>query len=129
MTERQFVYDAGMLIAIDNRSAKAVKAHEGVLATGVRVIVPAVVAAQVVRRPASQARLMLALRGTRIVPFSSEHHAQVGQLLAAAGTSDVVDAFVVLTAVRLKAAIVTCDMADIRHLVDTLGVDLPVLAA
>lgn len=39
------------------------------------------------------------------------------------------DAFVVLTAARLEAGIFTSDMTDIRHLVDTLGVDLPVLAA
>jgi predicted nucleic acid-binding protein len=129
MRERKAVYDTGVLIAIDKRSEAALRRHERLISRGDRVIVPAVAAAQVIRRPAHQARLMLALRGADIEPFTKAHHVAVGKLLADSGTSDVVDAFVVLVAARTEAAIYTSDVDDIKHLVGTLGVELPVLAA
>jgi hypothetical protein len=127
--ERSYIYDAGALIAIDRRSTDALRRHEHLVVRGDRVIVPAVAAAQAVRKPARQARLMLALRGASIAPFTKDHHVAVGELLAAAGTSDIVDAFVVLLAARHEAGIYTSDIEDISHLVRTLGMDLPVLAA
>jgi hypothetical protein len=72
---------------------------------------------------------MRALGGSKIVPFTKEHYLAVGRLLAAAGTRDIVDAFVVLVAARSQAAIYTSDVDDITHLVRTLDVELPVLAA
>jgi len=127
--ERKFVYDAGVLIAIDRRSAAALMRHDRLMTRGNRVIVPAVAAAQAVRKPDRQARLMLALRGVDIAAFTSAHHVAVGRLLAESNTCDVVDAFVVLLAARNEAAIYTSDVEDIKRLVDTLGVELPVLAA
>lgn len=129
MNGHHVVYDSGALIAIDRRGAIAAKRHQWFVGRGDRVIVPAVVAAQVVRKPSRQAPLMRALRGSDIAPFTREHHEQVGKLLADSGTSDVVDAFVVLLAARNEAAIYTSDVEDIKRLVDTLGVELPVLAA
>jgi predicted nucleic acid-binding protein len=52
----------------------------------------------------------------------------VGSLLAGAGTADVIDGFVALTAALFGAAVVTSDAEDIRHLLDTLGVRLAVFA-
>jgi hypothetical protein len=122
------VYDSGALIAIgDTRNRTAADSHRGRLVEDVKIMVPAVVAAQVVRKPATQAPLMLALRGCEIVPFTAAHHVQVGQLLAKSGTADVVDAFVALLAARAGAAIVTGDPADLRHLLGCLGVRLPIL--
>jgi len=129
VSPREVVYDAGALIAIDGRSEIAMVRHREFLDEGTRVTVPAVVAAQAVRDPAKQARLMLALRGSRVIPFTEDHYAPVGKLLAASGTCDVVDAFVAHTAAQFKAAIYTSDPADMRHLVSTLGLRLPVHAA
>jgi len=127
--DRKVVYDAGVLIALEKRDRKAFDRHLRFLDDGVHVIVPVVAAAQAVREPARQARLMRVLGASRIEPFTREHHVQVGKLLSAAGTCDVVDAFVVLLAVRGGAAIYTSDIDDITHLVRTLDVELPVLAA
>jgi hypothetical protein len=129
MMGRRYVYDTGMLIAIEDRDKKAVDRHQRLLGSGDRAIVPAVAAAQAVRQPARQAQLMLALRGAEIAPFTKADHVEVGKLLSASGTADVIDAFVVLLAVRNEAAIFTSDIADIKHLVKTLGADVPVLAA
>ena len=94
---------------------------------GHHIIVPAPVAAQVVRDPRRQARLILTLRGCEIVPFEEDDVFPVGQLLAGSGTADVVDGLVALTAVKANAAIVTSDTDDMAHLLGTLGVRLPVL--
>ena len=124
---REFVYDSGALIAIESRhDRKQLDRHEQRLALGNHIIVPAPVAAQVVRNPARQARLMLTLRGCEVVPFEEDDVSPVGKLLASSGTSDVVDGLVALTAARATAAIVTSDPADLTRLLHTLGVDLPV---
>lgn len=125
---RAFVYDSGALIAIDKRDAGALRRHEQRIGRGNRVVVPAPAAAQAVREPRRQARLMAALKGCDVVPFGKASVRPVGLLLAGAAKADVVDAFVVLTAAETDAAVVTTDAGDIKHLLDTLGVRLPVLA-
>ena len=123
-----YVYDAGALAAIGRSREDALRRHERRLAKGDRIIVPAPVAAQVVRDPRRQARLMLTLRTCDVVPFGEEDASPVGTLLAGAGTADVIDGFVALTAAKVGGAVVTSDGGDIRHLLDTLGVRLAVLA-
>ena len=123
-----YVYDAGPLVAIDKSRDDVLRRHEARLAGGDRILVPAPVAAQAVRDPRRQARLMLTLRTCDVVPFGEDHARPVGSLLAGAGTADVIDGFVALTAARFGAAVVTSDTEDIRHLLDTLGVRLAVFA-
>jgi predicted nucleic acid-binding protein len=125
---RRYVYDSGALIAIGKRDAAALRCHETRLYELDQIIVPTPVAAQVVRDPRRQARLMLALRGCDVVPFGPDQVTPVGTLLAGAGTSDVIDGLVAVTAAQSGAAVVTTDAGDITHLLKTLGVRLPVLA-
>jgi len=126
----EYVYDAGALLAADDpKDRSRLDRHRRRLTRGHRVIVPAVAAAQVVRDPVRQARLMITLRGCQIIPFTDGDHVPVGRLLARAGTSDVVDAFVALTAARLMAAVITPDAGDIAPLLSALGVRLAVLPA
>ena len=75
-----------------------------------------------------QARLMLTLRSCDLMPFGENDVAPVGRLLAGAGTADVIDGFVALTAAQFGSAVVTSDGDDIRHLLKTLGVRLAVFA-
>ena len=125
---RSYVYDAGALVAIDKRRDDALERHQIRLAGGDRIIVPAPVAAQVVRDPRQQARLMLTLRSCDLMPFGEDDVAPVGRLLAGAGTADVIDGFVALTAAQFGSAVVTSDGDDIRHLLKMLGVRLAVVA-
>jgi predicted nucleic acid-binding protein len=123
-----YVYDCGALIAIeDPRSKGRLEQPRVRLARSANILVPAVVAAQVVRNPAIQARLMRALVACELVPFDARHHLPVGRLLAATGTADVVDAFAALTAVWANAAVVTSDPVDIGRLLDALGAHVAVL--
>ena len=122
------MYDSGALIAIDKGNAAVLRRHQTRLNELDRVIVPTPVAAQVVRDPRRQARLMFTLRGCDVVPFTADQATPVGTLLAGAGTSDVIDGLVALTAARAEAAVVTTDIGDITHLLQTLGVRVAVLS-
>jgi predicted nucleic acid-binding protein len=123
-----YVYDSGALIGIDrSRDSAQVTSHQERLIAGDRILVPAPVAAQVVRRPGRQARLMLTLRSCQIVSFDDSHVSPIGELLARSGTSDVVDAIVALMAALESAAVITSDPQDIGLLLETMGVRRPVL--
>jgi predicted nucleic acid-binding protein len=125
---RHVVYDTGALIAVDRRRDDlSLRRHQRRIIQREKVIVPAPVAAQVVRDPRRQARLMLILQSCEVIAFGADHAVPVGKLLALSGTADVVDGFVALKAAETDAAVVTSDPDDILHLLTTLGVDLPVL--
>ncbi len=126
----RFIYDSGALIAIgDRRDPAAAERHSRHIGSGLKILVPTVVAAQVVRKPATQAPLMLALRGCELIPFTTSHHVPVGELLAASRTADVVDAFVALLAAQQQAAVISSDPDDIGHLLSCLGVRRAILQA
>jgi PIN domain len=124
------VYDSGALIAIDGPGgAAAFGEHRGRLVRGDQILVPAVAAAQVLRDPVRQVRLMRALKSCDVVPFRERDVWDVGRLLAASGTADIVDACVALVAARAHAAVITSDAADISKLLSALGAEVAVLAA
>jgi hypothetical protein len=91
------VYDAGVLVAADRDDREAWADHRVRLELGVTPVTTAPVVAQVSRSP-GQVQLRRFLRGCDIVPFSPEDAHAVGALLGQTGTSDVVDAHVVVTA-------------------------------
>ena len=117
------IYDAGVLIAADRNDRTVWADHRAQLELGFLPATTAPVVAQVSRSP-RQASLHRFLRGCQAVPFASDEAVAVGALLARAGTSDVVDAHVAVTASRLEGVIVTGDLADMRALVAKL--DQPV---
>jgi hypothetical protein len=110
--------DAGGLIALDRNERRVIvllaRAHE----LGQRVTVPASALAQAIRRPRAQARLSRLIRQptTAVVALDGPDATQVGVLLAATGTRDIVDAHVVICARRSRQPIVTSDPDDLRRL-------------
>ena len=88
------------------------------LRVGARLIVPAGVVAQVMRNRARQAPLCALLNSeTTVVPALDRPLAEAsGTLCARAGTSDIVDASLVLVARREHAVVVTSDVGDLRAL-------------
>ena len=125
MTE--VVYDAAVLIAADRNDRRAWAEHKFLLKEGVVPLVPSAVLAQV-SRSARQAQLPRFLRGCIVVPLDEPMAHAAGRLLAAARTADVVDACVVIVAMRFHARIVTGDPGDIEDLVAASGVRLTVVA-
>jgi predicted nucleic acid-binding protein len=121
------VYDAGVLVAADRNERRAWAEHKARLEFGVVLLVPAPVVAQVSRSP-RQAQLRRFLTGCVVVPFGEIEAHEAGRLLGTTKTSDVVDAVVVTTALRRKAAILTSDPEDIERLVTASGRDVAVVA-
>ena len=116
--------DAGALIAVDRNERRVLVLLARARETGSRVIIPASALAQALRRPERQARLARLLRQptTDVVPLDRVDATNVGRLLAASGTSDVVDAHVVICARRARQQAVTSDPDDLRALDPTLRV-------
>jgi hypothetical protein len=110
--------DAGGLIALDRNDRRVVVLLARARETGARVTVPATALAQAVRRPERQTRLARLVRQptTDVIDLGRVDATNVGRLLAASGTSDIVDAHVVICARRTAQQIVTSDPGDLRLL-------------
>ena len=113
-----FTFDAGGLIALDRNDRRVLLLLDRAAETGARVTVPATALAQAIRHPARQARLARLARQptTDLVALDGSDATSVGLLLAASGTSDIVDAHVVVCARRAAQAIVTSDPGDLLQL-------------
>lgn len=121
------VYDAAVLVAADKNDRRAWADHKARLEIGVAPTVPAPVLAQVSRSP-QQAQLRRFLTGCNVVSFDESAAHEVGNLLGKTRTTDVVDAAVVITAIRRAATILTSDPHDIRRLMRASGRELSVIA-
>lgn len=112
------VFDTGALIAFERGDrAIAVLLHEA-RREGATITVPAGCVARAWRNPRRQARIGLLLKqpNVRIQPLDADDARRIGLLLAATGTSDVIDAHVALCAHRLGQAVLTSDPDDLRRL-------------
>ena len=77
------------------------------------------------RNGARQARLAAFLKTVEVHPLDDGK--AVGLLLALAATRDVVDAHLVILAVRLRVSILTGDDADLNLLADSLPKNRPTI--
>ena len=122
------VYDAAVLVAADRNDRRAWAEHKARLELGAIPLVPALVVAQVSRSP-RQVQLRRFLTGCRIVPFGESEAHEAGRLLGVTRTADVVDAAVVLAALRNSAAVIlTSDTDDMERLVMASGREVTVVA-
>lgn len=110
--------DAGGLIALERNDRRVLVLLARSRETGATVTVPATALAQVVRAPARQARLARLIRQptTDVVPLDRVDATNVGRLLAASDTRDIVDAHVVICAHRRGQQVATSDPDDLRLL-------------
>ena len=114
--------DAGGLIGLDRDDRRVIVLLARAVETNSRVTIPASALAQAIRRPERQARLARLIRQptSDVVPLDRVDSVNVGRLLAAAGTSNVVDAHVVVCARRAAQRVVTSDPGDLAMLDPTL---------
>lgn len=113
------VYDAGVLVAADRDDREVWADHRARLEAGLVPVTTAPVVAQVSRSP-RQVQLRRFLRGCEMAAFTPEEAHQVGGLLAKAGTSDVVDAHIVLIASGSRSTVRTSDEADLEQVSNIL---------
>jgi hypothetical protein len=116
--------DAGGLIAVDRNDRQVTVLLARAAETRARVTIPASALAQAVRRPERQVRLARLIRQptTDVIPLDRVDATNIGRLLAASGTADVVDAHVVVCARRAHQRVVTSDPDDLRRLDPTIEV-------
>ncbi len=118
------IYDAGALIAAEGGRREFLAMHRESLAAEIDPIVPDVVLAQVWRGSPGQALLSRVLAGCDVAATGERTARAVGVACGRAKTCDIVDAVVVVTAVRLGAPVVTDDPTDLRQLADAVGAPL-----
>lgn len=97
------------------------------LELGLIPLVPAPVVAQVSRSP-QQAQLRRFLAGCNVVPLGGDDAHEAGRLLAITKTTDVVDAALVVVALRNRAAILTGETGDIERLIAASGREATVVS-
>lgn len=126
------VLDAGALIALDRNDRSVWAMLRNAADDSAQVSVPAGVVAQAWRDGSRQALLARALTHCDEVPLEGSLARATGLLCGRAGTADIVDASVALIAAARSqtgpAALVTSDPADLRHLLQTLGASVRLVA-
>ena len=118
------VLDAGALIAVERGDRDTAAVIEVARQDHRTVVVPAGVVGQVWRGGGRQVRLarLLNARDVLVEPLSDAGARAAGVLCGTAGTTDVIDASVVLTARRHEATVVSSDRADLEVLDPTIPV-------
>jgi hypothetical protein len=116
--------DSGALIAFEARDRRISALLQRAKDLDRRVVLPAGVVGQVWRDGRRQARLAMLLSGRNVtVEELTRLRAQsAGELCGRTGTSDVVDATVVVAAWRNGRVVVTSDPSDIHRLDPTLRI-------
>ncbi len=124
-SHRSVVLDVGALIAFERGDERMRALCREALRTGTRLVIPAGVLGQVMRDRGRQVPLRALLSGsTTVVPPLDRILAEAaGVLCGRSATTDVIDASVVLLAMREGAVVVTSDVADLRRLEPTLKVE------
>lgn len=118
-------YDTGALIAAERDSKFVWSLHRELLEQEMKPRLPAVVLGQA-WRGGPQARLSRLVRGCLIEPFTEQQARAAGVALAASGSSDLVDAAVVIAAISRDDLVVTSDPDDLRRIAAAIGHDLAV---
>lgn len=113
------ILDAGFLVSVDRGERSAQEFLTAALIHDTPLTTTHPVVAQVWRNGARQARLAKFLQSVVVVPF--DNGPEVGNLLARSGTSDVVDAHLVVEAIRRSEPLLTGDVHDL----ETLAAALP----
>jgi hypothetical protein len=118
---RRLILDAGGILALSVGSGDARAALHRARMDGYVVVIPTPVLAQVHRGGRDRARLDRVVNAVdALLPTSALVARFAGELLAAAGSDDAVDAIVVAEAlVSVPAAILTSDPDDMRRLLET----------
>jgi len=111
-----YVYDAGVLLAIDSDDRRMWAIHHLAVEEGRRLLIPSVVVGQAWRDPRRQVQLGRFLHSCEVVPVGLELAKAAGVLCGKAGMRDVVDASVVTVALACGAIVFTSDPEDIAQL-------------
>ncbi len=123
-----FTYDAGALVAADRNDRRMMALHYRILQRGWMPTVPGAVLSQA-WRGGPQPGLSRLLAGCQIDAAWSEALARrIGAACATAGSTDVVDGLVVLTALDRADTVLTSDPGDLHAIAAATGRRLDIVA-
>lgn len=110
--------DTGALMALDRGDKRMIALLDLALAQRRALRLPSGVIAQAWRNGRTQVTLARFLRSeeVEIIPLDDQLARACGELCGATGTSDIIDASVVILARERRDSIVTSDPQDLRHL-------------
>ena len=117
-TSAGIVLDAGALIALDRGDKRMLALLHRALAQGRTFRVPAGVVGQAWRDGRVQVTLARFLQSeeVEIIPLDEQLARTCGELCAAVGSADIIDASVVILARQRRDPVVTSDPNDLRRL-------------
>ena len=122
------ILDAGALIAIDRDDRSVVAQLRVAASNGLEVRTNSMVVSQVWRDGRGrQATLARFLQGVDVHPIDQTVGRRAGELVGTAGTSDTIDATVVLLAAA-GDRLLTSDPSDLQHLATTAGTQVVIVA-
>jgi len=113
-------YDAGALLAAEGNRRDVWALHARALQRGLRPVVPVAVLSQA-WRGGPQAELSRFLKGCRIEELDEARARAAGVACARSGTTDVVDAYVVVGALARGDIVATSDPGDMERVAAGLG--------
>ena len=115
-------FDAGGLIAVERKDRHVLILLARARELEMRITIPTTALAQAIRNPARQALISRLSRqtGTDLVPLNGPDATAVGLLLARTATADIVDAHVVICALRSGQPVLTSDPDDLKRLAPDL---------
>jgi len=116
-------YDTGALIAAEQADSNVWRIHRQAIDRGIKPIVPAGLLAPA-WRGGPQALLSRLLGACRIEDLDKERARSAGAACALAGTADIVDASVAVSAGGRGDIVVTSDHDDLARLSEALGARL-----
>lgn len=110
--------DAGALVGFERNDRRVVGVVARALHLGDPLVVPAGVVGQVLRDGARQVSLVRLLESPvcHVVALDDTAARAAGQLCGASGTSDVIDASVIVVARQRRFRVMTSDPDDLRRL-------------
>ncbi len=118
------VLDAGAFIQFERRDRRTAKLLQEAVLARTPLVTSAGVVAQIWRRgDREQAPVAALLTRARIVPIDGTSARVVGRMLARSGTSDPIDAHVVLLALERDWPVLTSDPDDLFAIDPTLAVE------
>jgi hypothetical protein len=120
------ILDAGALVAVDRGDRRMLARLLAAHTTGDTLVTNAMVVAQAWRDDRRQAVLARFLRGVEVRPIDEATGRAAGRLLGMTGSSDPVDAALVLLATR-GDRIVTSDPRDLSILAEAAGLEVTIV--
>ncbi|MDX2090540.1 MAG: hypothetical protein SFX73_21960 [Kofleriaceae bacterium] len=120
------VLDAGAFVAVEKRDRRVGAMLRVLQQRRVPLRTSAAVVAQVWRQGAKQALLAKVLASVGVRALGPGDDQRTGELLALAGTDDVIDGHVALV-VEDGDQLLTSDPGDLDHLLETRGIDATIV--